>query len=283
MSSNILQGNIKMKKLKLRIYNLIREGDVNGLASNIFDGVIICLIILNVILVILDTFKLPGWFEGISYYIEFISIIVFTIEFILRVWVSDIARPEDNPIVARIKYLFTLMALIDLLAILPFYIPFVITVDLRVLRLLRTFRLMRLFKVNRYTSALKTIADVFKHKASQLITSLFIILILMIISSIIIYNVENPAQPEIFSNAFSGMWWAIVTLTTVGYGDIYPITIVGRIFSAVISILGIGLIAMPTGIISAGFIERTANKQKESSDSETNKKRYCPYCGKLID
>lgn len=270
-----------MKKLKVRIYKLIRDDDINDLASNIFDGIIISLIILNVVLVILDTFKLPYWFSDVSYYIEFISIIIFTIEYILRIWVSDISRPNDNPIIARIKYIFTFMAVVDLLAILPFYLPLVIIIDLRALRLLRVFRLVRLFKVNRYTNALKAIADVFKNKKSQLISSLFIILILMIISSIIIYNVENSVQPEVFSNAFSGMWWAIVTLTTVGYGDIYPITITGKVFSAIISVLGIGLIAIPTGIISAGFIEKI--KGKVSSDSEINRKQYCPYCGKRID
>ena len=214
-----------------------------------------------------------------------ITIIVFTVEYIMRLWVSSLSYPDISPLSARIKYAFSFMAIIDLLAILPFYLPFLIRVDLRVLRTLRMFRLTRLLKVNRYTTALKAIADVLRKKSSQLLSSMIIVFILMIISSIIIYNVENPAQPGVFSNAFSGMWWSVVTLTTVGYGDIYPITVTGKIFSAVISILGIGLIAIPTGIISAGFIEKISEQKALPGAADENikeNKQYCPYCGRNL-
>lgn len=271
-----------MRRLKVAVYNLIRDDDENNLAGNVFDACIITLIIINVLMVILDTFKMPAWFRQLSYYVELSSVIVFTIEYLLRLWVSDLSRSKDGPVMARIKYIFSFMAVIDLLAILPFYLPLLISIDLRVLRILRMVRLIRLLKVNRYTKALKTIGDVFKNKASQLFSSMFVVLLLMIASSIIIYNVENPVQPDVFSNAFSGMWWSIVTLTTVGYGDIYPITVPGRVFSAVIALLGIGLIAVPTGILSSGFVERIAEKQNVNHRRE-EKKHYCPYCGKYID
>lgn len=151
------------------------------------------------------------------------------------------------------------MALVDLVAILPFYLPFIVETNYSVLRVLRLVRLTRIFKVNRYTKALSTILEILKEKMAQLASSFLVILILMIISSVLMYNFEYTAQPNVFKNAFSGLWWSVATFTTVGYGDIYPITTLGKIFSAIIAILGIGLVAVPTGIISAGFIERTEN------------------------
>jgi voltage-gated potassium channel len=169
------------------------------------------------------------------------------------------------------------MAIVDLLAILPFYLPFIIPIDLRVLRAIRLFRLLRLLKVNRYTNALSDVGNVLKRKATQLLSSMFVVLILMVIASILMYSIENEAQPAIFENAFSGLWWSIATLTTVGYGDIYPVTIAGKILGAVIALLGIGLVAVPTGIISAGFMEDITQANKDNEHIN-----FCPYCGNKI-
>ena len=267
-----------MHRLKQKVYNIIRSDDENDLISNVFDGFIIALIIINVILVILDTFKMPETVIRVFYYIEFISVIIFTIEYLLRLWTSDFVFPNKKPIMARLKYIFSFMAIIDILAFLPFYIPFIIPFDLRILRMLRILRLLRMFKAHRYTSALSTIGNVFKMKSSQLLSSFFVVSLLMIIASILMYNVENEAQPDVFVNAFSGLWWAVVTLTTVGYGDIYPITVAGKILSGIIALLGIGLVAVPTGIISAGFIEHIEQDKAEEQDQ----KQFCPYCGKNI-
>jgi voltage-gated potassium channel len=269
-------------KLKKWVYNLIRDDDENSLASNIFDTTIIILIVVNVVLVILDTFTFPLWLQKISNVIELVSVVVFTIEYLLRLWTSTYLHPEAKPFKARLRYMFSFMAIIDLLAILPFYIPFIIPMDLRVLRTLRVIRLLRLFKVNRYTDALSTIGKVLKSKASQLLSSLLIVGLLLIIASVLMYNVESVAQPEAFSNAFSGLWWAVATLTTVGYGDIYPITILGKVLSGIIALLGIGIVAVPTGIISTGFIENIDEKSRDTA-LEKDKKHFCPYCGKNID
>lgn len=188
------------------------------------------------------------------------------------------AIPEFCPIVARLRYAFSFLAIIDLLSILPFYIPFVFPIDLRVLRALRIIRLFRVFKFNRYTTALSGIWEVFKRKKHQLISSISVVLLLMVISSVIMYSVENEAQPDAFSNAFSALWWAVATLTTVGYGDIYPITVLGKILSAIIALLGIGLVAVPTGIISAGFIEKI-----DKPDNTHDHRSFCPYCGHRLD
>lgn len=267
-----------MKKFKKRLFEIIQAANENDTASKIFDVGIICLIIINVILVIADTFDLPPTVSTISSIIELVSVIIFSIEYICRLWTSDLLYPGLKPIMARIEYIFSFMALIDLFAILPFYIPLVIKIDLRVLRMLRIIRLLRVFKINRYTSALSVIAIVFKRKKNQLISSIFVVMLLMIIASVLMYNVEHDAQPEAFSNAFSALWWAVATLTTVGYGDIFPITVFGKILSAIIAILGIDLVAVPTGIISAGFMESIESEKNDDSEE----KNYCPYCGKKL-
>ena len=268
-----------MENIKNRVFKMMQTDTVDDMASKIFDIFIISLIILNTVTVIADTFSLPETFQHVSRYIELFSVTIFTIEYILRVWTSDILYPERNPVIARIRYIFSFMALVDLFAILPFYLPMLIKIDLRALRLLRIMRLMRIFKVSRYTSALSVVITVLKNKSSQLVSSTFVVMLLLLVSSIIMYSVENPAQPDVFTNAFSGLWWAVSTLTTVGYGDIVPITAFGKILSGVIALLGVGLVAVPTGIISAGFMEQM-NGDTESGDDP---KHYCPYCGKKLD
>ena len=191
-----------------------------------------------------------------------ITVIVFTIEYILRIWTADLLYPEAKR--PRIRYIFSLMAVIDLLAILPFYLPF-ISADLRFLRMMRLFRLFRLlrvFKLGRYFDALQVIVKVIKTSGPQLIMSVAICFFVMLFSAIIMYTVEYPVQSKQFPNVISSLWWAMCTLTTVGYGDVYPITPIGKFFASVISLVGIGIIAIPTGIIAAGFnhvIDQTQN------------------------
>lgn len=255
------------KKIQLRIYEIIEKGKKGDIASVIFDVVIMTLITLNVASIFIESFNISEKLSNELKYFEICSIVIFTIEYLLRVWTAPCLYPEKSRIKARIKYIFSFMALIDLLAILPFYIPFIITIDLRVLRALRLFRLFRILKFNRYTKAMKNVFMVLKMKAVELISSVFIVIILMFISSALMYSIEGSAQPEAFENAFSGLWWAIATFTTVGYGDIYPITVAGKILGGVVSLLGIGLVAVPTGIISSGFMELNV-KDIERIDSE---------------
>ena len=205
----------------------------------------------------------------------------------MRIWTADLLYPGHGFIGSRIKYIFSGMALIDLLAILPFYLTMFLPVNLIGIRAVRLVRLLRLLKLNRYSDALTSIGRVFKSKSREIFASLFFVLILLVVASLMIYYAEHDAQPNQFQNAFSGLWWAVATLTTVGYGDIYPITPVGRFLGAVIAILGIGMVAVPTSILSAGFME-VLEKNNEPSSPEVKQgsgddKKYCPYCGKKLD
>jgi len=265
-----------MKKIRAAAYNLIRDDDENSLAASIFDGTIITLILVNVALVILDTFSgFPDWAYALFRHTETVSVIVFTAEYLLRLWTAPLRHQDMRPLRATVKHAFSFMEIVDLLAILPFYLPFIFPIDLRVLRMIRLLRLLRLLKMNRYTTALSSIANVFRRKAAQLLSSMFVVLLLMVMSSVLMYTVENPVQPNVFRNAFSGLWWAVATLTTVGYGDIYPITATGRVISGIIALLGIGLVAVPTGIISAGFVEQMDSRKADGAAT-------CPQCGELL-
>ena len=242
------------QKTKKRLFEIIQASTEHDLASKVFDICLIVLVLINVCLVIADTFNLPEKVKTVSYYIEVVSVIIFTIEYFLRIWTADLLYPNKNWFIAKIKYIFSFLAIIDLLAILPFYLPLLITIDLRVLRMLRIIRLFRVFKINRYTNALSSIVKVFKNKQNELLSSIFVVLLLMIVASVLMYSVENKAQPEVFRNAFDALWWALATLTTVGYGDIYATSGIGKILTMISSLFGIAIVALPAGIITAGYM-----------------------------
>lgn len=273
------------KRIKQRAHEILEVARPNDKASRAVDIGLMCLILINVALIIADTFDLPPLAVRISGIVETVSVVIFTIEYILRLWVADLSYPELSPFRARLKYIRSFAAVIDLVSLLPSFIS-AMSANFMILRMLRVLRLLRAFKLNRYTHALRDIGEVFRKKASQLISSMLVVSFLMVISSVLMYDAEHEAQPEVFDNALSGLWWAIATLTTVGYGDIYPVTAIGRVMSAIIALLGIGLVAVPTGIITAGFSEHISQKQIEaekSAKADDEEKKYCPYCGHKLD
>lgn len=269
-----------MRKIQKRIFEIIQSANDGDLASRLFDLFIMFLIIINSVTIMVDTFQLPNNLKTIVQTIDISTSIIFSIEYLLRIWTAPLLYPHMNSFYARIRYILSLMAIIDLLAILPFYLPMIMPFNLKSLRLLRITRLLRIFKMNRYTNALNKVGAVFRAKSSQLVSSMLVVFMLIVLSSILMFNIENAAQPEAFTNIFDSMWWAIATFTTVGYGDIFPITILGKLLSAVIAFLGIGLVAVPTGIISAGFVEQI---EKHDDLQENSEKHFCPYCGKRLD
>lgn len=265
------------KKIKATVFQVIEPSKGNP-ASKAFDIFIITLIVLNLVTIIVETFKLPDAARNGIITFELVSVIIFSIEYLLRVWTADMLYPQLSPLKARLKYMRSFMAIIDLLSILPIYLPLLIPLDLRILRILRLGRLLRILKINRYTHALGMILRVFKEKKAQLISSMLVVGLLLIIASVLMYNIESAVQPDAFSNALETMWWAVATLTTVGYGDIYPVTAAGKVLATIIAFLGIGMVAVPTGIITAGFSEMI-NKDKEKEEEEFE---YCPHCGEKL-
>ncbi len=245
-----------------RIYKIIEPAEGGDKASRIFDISIILLIIINIFAVILNSFSnlTPGT-AGVLDFIEIVSIVIFTAEYLLRLITAAYKFSHGKAWMPYLLYICSPMAVIDLLAILPFYLPFIIRVDLRVLRMLRLVRLLRILKLNRYTKSMKLLGRVIKRKKEELLVTVFITGILMLLASSMMYYIENESQPDAFSNIIASFWWAIATLTTVGYGDVYPVTFLGKIMAGLIAFLGIGLVALPTGIISSGFIEEVESRK----------------------
>ena len=261
----------KYSALKKRIFEIISKAEDGDRASSIFDWSIMILIALSILTIILDSFQsVHQQYQSLFQVFEIVTVVVFTIEYILRIWTADLLYPEAKH--PRLKYIFSFMAIIDLLAILPFYLPF-FSADLRFLRMMRLFRLFRLLRVlklGRYFDALQIIVKVIRTSGPQLIMSVVLCFFVMLFSAIIMYEVENPVQPEQFPNVLASLWWAMCTLTTVGYGDVYPITSIGRFFASVISLVGIGIIAIPTGIIAAGFSQAISKEEKDDIDEMTD-------------
>lgn len=242
--------------------------------NSTFQKFIYTLIILNVISLILASYK-EIYTNNILFFenFELFSVVMFSAEYILRFWTADLDIEKGTTLSKRLKFSLSTYGIIDLLAILPFYLPLLFPFDLRVLRILRLFRLLRIFKLGRLSKSLQTITGVLKESKSELSITLFVAFILMILSSTLMYYVENEAQPDKFENIGQSLWWSVATLTTVGYGDIYPITGLGKILNSIIALIGIGFVALPTGILSSAFIS------KMQSEKESKKKCKCPNCG----
>ena len=260
-----------------KIFNVIDENNRETSLSRTFDFFIIGLITLNVVAIIIESFEnLSLTYKQEFYYFEIFSVVVFTIEYLLRLLTADLKYSDKSSIGAATAFISSPLALVDLFAILPTYLPLLIPIDLRFIRILRLLRVIRLFKINRYSRSLKLIGDVFKEKRSDLGITVFVTSILLVIASTLMYYIEGQEQPEAFPNIVASFWWAVSTLTTVGYGDVYPITAWGKFISGIIALLGIGLVALPTGILSSAFIEKI-NDRKTENNSEN-----CPTCGQEI-
>lgn len=255
---------------------MVQKGSHGKKINLIFDYAIMILIILSVISIILESIKgiNPSLRRFLDWF-DIFSVIIFSIEYFMRLYVSDLTHPAKNKFQSLIKFIFSVNGLIDLLAILPFYLPMLVKTDLRFLRTLRLTRFLRILKVNRYTNSLNVIGSVIKEKKSELIVTCFVTFLLLVMASFIMYNIEGEKQPDAFPNVLASFWWAIATLTTVGYGDVYPVTGLGKFISGVIALMGIGLVALPTGIISSGFMSKMEKQKKDD-------KIICPHCGKKI-
>lgn len=263
------------KMIKKKIYETLEPtGGKRTRIGRFFDIFILFLIFLNILAVVLSTIQsLSKQFHSYFFYFEFFSVIVFTIEYILRIWSCNVDKKYQHPFAGRVKFAFRPIVLIDLLAILPFYLPMIIPLDLRFIRAIRLLRLFRIFKIGRYSKSLNVLKDVIRNKKEELVLIIFVVLIMLVIFSSLMYFVERDVQPEAFASIPHAMWWAIITLTTVGYGDVYPITVLGKILGAMIAFLGIGMFALPAGILGSGLIEAIQKRDDGliSKDHENKK------------
>lgn len=262
-----------IQKVKSRVYEILHGASTENAHARLFHVFIITLIFLNVFVVILETVEsISTQYHALFTSFEVFSVIVFTVEYLLRLWTCTADTRFRGAIKGRVRFTVTPFTLIDLIAILPFYLPMCLPLDLRFIRALRLFRLLRILKMGRYSESLRTLGNVLKEEKEALLTTVFAVSILLVVASSLIYFIENAAQPEAFSSIPAAMWWGVATLTTVGYGDICPVTPLGRFLGAIIAILGIGAIAIPAGILTSGFAKEIQKKH--------GKRGLCPYCGK---
>lgn len=280
-------------RVKVAIYRALypQDGD-----SRWLDTSIITLIAVNVMAVILETEEaytgdFHVWFVGF----EWFSSLFFTVEYVLRLWVVDLEFDPRHPWKSRARYVFSFMALVDLVAILPFYLPMIITLDLRFVRAIRLLRLFRILKMGRYAHAVRTMAAVFARKKEELAMTGFVLVVLLVLSASGIYfvehtplekilpdgstvHVQDPSDP--FRSIPASMWWAVVTLTSVGYGDVVPQSVLGKFVGSLVALIGVGFVALPTGILAAGFAEEI--REQRMREGNLNMPGYCPHCGEPV-
>ena len=256
-----------MSNVKARVHQILERPEEGDTTSKVVNGLLLALIAVNVMVAILGTVRsFDDRFGHRLYYFDWASIAMFSIEYLLRIWSCTVDDRYRQPISGRLRYMLSPAALVDLFAIAPYYLG----LDLRYLRV---FRLFFLFKLGRYASRLRLIRSVFVAKKEELLISTSIALVGLVFCSAAMYYVEKDQQPEAFSNLPSSMWWAVETLTTVGYGDVVPVTAAGKLLGAMIALIGIALFALPAGILSGGFSEELARNKK---------KQQCPHCGKSL-
>ncbi len=244
------------RSLKRKVHDLVNAEPEAGFWGKAFLVVITGLILLSVVMVIAESVEaIAVRWAAFFFWAEVVSVAVFTVEYVLRLWSITTTERYRRAVMGRVRYAGSFMMVIDLLAILPFYLPMFITVDLRVLRLLRLLRLARIFKLGRYARSMEIFARVFYDKRSELAVSAVFFGFYLIIASSLLYLVENEAQPDGFSSIPAAMWWGTAALTTVGYGDLFPITAMGKFLGAILAVMGIAMFALPVGILATGFVE----------------------------
>jgi voltage-gated potassium channel len=245
---------------------------LQGAASHrgrIVSTVLLVSIIASVLCVVLESMdQVMALYAVPINMVNLIAVSVFIVEYLLRVWTCIEDPRYKHPLIGRLRFIMSPMMIIDALAILPSFLVG-IGIDLRSLRLFRSFRLFRVLKMARYVSALDTMKNVLHQKKHQLVMTVGILFFMLLITSSLMYELEHETQPQSFSSIPATMWWAVASLTTVGYGDIYPITPLGKLLAAVTAILGVGLVALPAGILASGF----------SSEVSQATKPVCPKCG----
>lgn len=260
--------------MKKRIFEIIQIGNRKDTISKAFDIFITVVIFLNLAATMTATFDEAAAYMPVLNGIELVTSVIFLMEYCLRIWTADCLYPDKKGIKAVLRFVFSLSGLVDFFTFFPTFLPFVFPTGMVAFRIFRVIKIFRLFQINAQYDAFTVITNVLKEKKSQLFSSICMILVFMMAASLCMYSLEHEAQPEQFQNAFSGIWWSVSTLLTVGYGDIYPITTLGKMMATVISFLGVGMVAIPTGIISAGFVEQYTKLKTLAYHSEEHELKF---------
>ena len=247
----------KFNRVRAKLFNMVSTGVIDEPINQFYDFLSIVALALNLFAAFAITFDyMEEHYKGLLLVIEAVTTFFFAIDYVLRLITSKELYPKLSEPKAVLRYIFSFSGIIDMLSFVPYYLPVFFPAGSAVFKMFRIARILRLFRINSYYDQLNVITEILVSKSQQLLASVFIIIILMMASSLCMYSVEHDAQPDVFQNAFSGIWWSASTLLTVGYGDIYPVTMMGKVLGILISFLGVGMVAIPTGIISAGFVEQ---------------------------
>ena len=255
----------KISNLRQRVFKMVSVGVVDDRINQSYDFLSTGMLLVNLIGAFAGTFDAVALrYDTLLDQIEAVTVAFFAIDYLLRMYTAPCLYPDESGYKPYLRYAISGAGIIDIMSFLPYYLPLFFPAGAVAFRLIRVARILRLFRINAYYDSMNVISDVLKSKSQQLLSSVFIIFVLMLASSLAMYSIEHDAQPTIFKNAFSGLWWAVSTLLTVGYGDIYPITPLGKAFGILITFLGVGMVAIPTGIISAGFVEQYSRLKRIS-------------------
>jgi voltage-gated potassium channel len=255
-------------RLKERLYGILEQPEASNPVAKVWNLVIVGAIAITTLALIAETVdSLHRQFQSLFAAIEIVSLGLFGTEYVLRLWVITCSPRYSHPLFGRLRFALTPLALIDLLAIAPALVA--ARVDLRFLRIARLARVLRVLKLARYSQGIGLIGRVVRRKRAELLIALGFFSILLVMTSALMYFAEHDAQPKAFSSIPAAMWWAVVTMTTVGYGDVYPVTSVGRVLAGLTALMGIFAFALPTSILGAGFL----------AELDAGDKRKCPSCG----
>lgn len=255
----------RVHPLRTRVHLLLSGGESRDPWARAIDWFLICLIIVSTALVVLESVaEIGGRYPEFFDLFEIFSVAIFTLEYLLRLWAAPEERAYRDPVRGRLRFALGPLPLIDLLAILPFYLGLLTGLDGSDARVLRIFRL---FKLARYSNAMTMILNVLRREAEVIGATLAVLGGILVIAASLMYTFEHRAQPEVFTDIPTTFWWAIATLTTVGYGDMVPITLGGRIMGGITAVIGIGLIALPAGVLASGFLDELQRRREAYTDS----------------
>ena len=273
-----------MRSIRKWTYETFSEPPEGYRLGEVVTSSLLALIAFNVLVGTFETVpELSETYSGFFHWVEVVSVAIFTVEYVLRFWASPEDPKYPGSIRGRLRFACSAMAIIDLLAILPFYLASVFTgVDLRFIRILRLFRLLRLFRASNLTGSFDDLAHVVRSKRKELGISTAMLVLIVVISANLMYLAEHTEPGTTFTSVPAALWWGMMTITTIGYGDMYPTTPLGQMIASGVGFFGICVFALPVGILGAGFTDYMEEKRKAELARARGEGERCPHCDQLM-